>query len=106
MGPVLGTIAIMISLTALWFTVEVARRVDHRGDGMVRPHVRTLKARLAETNSRIGDLEARLSQLETRLVATHMESRAARDLAEETRSIRHGLRRSKNAMDRVHSYHA
>jgi len=106
MGPVLGTIAIMISLTALWFTVEALRRIDLRGDGMVRPHVRGLKGRMAETNTRIGDLEARISQLETRLMATHMESRAARDLAEETRSIRHGLAKSRQAMQRVNTYNA
>ena len=28
MGAVLGTIAIVISLTALWFTVEILRRLD------------------------------------------------------------------------------
>lgn len=106
MGATLGTIAIMISLTALWFTAEAVRRVDRRGDGILRPHMRTFKARLAETNSRIGDLEARLAQVETRLLAIRMESRAARDLADETRSIRDGLQRSRRAMERAHTYHA
>jgi len=106
MGAALGTIAIVISLTALWFAVEVLRRLDTRGDGMIRPHLRSLKVRLSETNARISDLESRLAQVETRLTATHMESRAARDLAEETRSIRHGLKRSRKATGHVQAYHA
>ena len=106
MGAVLGTIAIVISLTALWFAVEVLRRVDARGDGLIRPHLRSLKVRLSETNRRISDLEVRLVQVENRLTATRLESRAARDLAEETRAIRHGLRRSREATNRTQAYHA
>ena len=106
MGAVLGTIAIVISLTALWFAVEVLRRVDARGDGLVRPHLRSLKVRLSETNHRIRDLEMRLAQVENRLTVTRLESRAARDLAEETRAIRHGLRRSRGAINRTQAYHA
>ena len=106
MGAVLGTIAIVISLTALWFTVEVLRRLDARGDGLVRPHLRSLKVRLSESNRRISDLEVRLVQVENRLTATRLESRAARDLAEETRAIRHGLRRSREANNRTQAYHA
>ena len=106
MGAVLGTIAIVISLMALWFTVEVLRRLDARGDGLVRPHLRSLKVRLLETNRRISDLEVRLVQVENRLTATRLESRAARDLAEETRAIRHGLPRSRDAISRTQAYHA
>ena len=106
MGAVLGTIAIVISLTALWFTVEVLRRLDARGESLVRPHLRSLKVRLSETNRRISDLEVRLGQVENRLTATRLESRAARDLAEETRAIRHGLRRSRESINRTQAYHA
>ena len=106
MGAILGTIAIVISLTALWFTVEILRRLDARGNGLVRPHLRNLKVRLSETNRRISDLEVRLAGVESRLTATRIESRAARDLAEETRAIRHGLRRSREATNRTQAYHA
>jgi len=106
MGAVLGTIAIVISLTALWFAVEVLRRFDARGDGLVRPHLRSLKVRMSETNHRIRDLEVRLTQVDNRLKATRLESRAARDLAEETRAIRHGLLRSREAVNRTQAYHA
>ncbi|MDD9875929.1 MAG: hypothetical protein OXR84_00645 [Magnetovibrio sp.] len=95
-----------MGLASIWFTVEAIKRIDGRGDAMVRPHVRALKARLAETNARLGDLENRLSRVEDRMVATRMESRAARDLAEETRSIRHNLQRSRAAYENVQSYHA
>lgn len=105
-GAALGAIAIVISLTALWFAAEALRRLDTRGDGMIRPHLRSLKVRLSETNARISDLEARLAQAENRLTATRMESRAARDLAEETRSIRHGLQRFRKAADRAQAYQA
>ncbi|GEM_PF-1471619 len=105
-GAVLGTIAIVISLTALWFTVEVLRRLDARGESLVRPHLRSLKVRLSETNRRISDLEVRLVQVENRLTATRLESRAARDLAEETRAIRHGLRRSREPTNRTQAYHS
>jgi len=105
MGTILGTIAIFISLTALWFAAEVIRRLDARGDGLMRPHIRGLKARWSETNRRINDLEVRLTQIESRLTATRLESRAARDLAEETRAIRHGLRRSREAANGSRAYH-
>ena len=106
MGAILGSIAILISLTALWFAVEVLRRLDVRGDGLIRPHLRSFKVRLSETNRRISDLEGRLMQVEYRLTATRLESRAAHDLAEETRTIRHGLRRSREAANRTQAYHA
>ncbi|MBT3661503.1 MAG: hypothetical protein HOB37_15975 [Rhodospirillaceae bacterium] len=106
MGVVLGSLAIVISFSALWFTVEAVRRVDVHGDGMVRPHVRALKSRIAETNARMSELDRRLTQLEDRIVTTRMESRAARDLAEETRSIRSGLQRSRAAMKGTQAYHA
>ena len=106
MGAILGSIAIVISLTALWFAVEVLRRLDARGEGLIRPHLRSFKVRLSETNRRISDLEARLTQVEHGLTATRLESRAARDLAEETRIIRLGLRRSRAATNRTQAYHA
>ncbi|MEK9723530.1 MAG: hypothetical protein VW405_08600 [Rhodospirillaceae bacterium] len=106
MGTSLGAIAVIIALLALWFAVEAVRSIDGRGEAMLRPHLRGLKSRMAETNQRISDLEARILKVETRLVTTRMESRAARDLAEETRSIRHGLRRSRRAIEGVHAYHA
>ena len=105
-GIILGTIAIMISLMALWFAAEAIRRLDARGQGLMRPHLRGLKARWSETNHRINDLEVRLAQIESRLTATRLESRAARDLAEETRAIRHGLRRSREAANGSRAYHA
>ena len=106
LGAILGSIAIVISLMALWFVAEVLKRMDARSDGLIRPHLKSFKSRLSETNRRVSDLEMRLAQVETLLSATRLESRAARDLAEETRVIRNGLRRSRIANKRTQAYHA
>ena len=104
MGAVLGAIAIVISLIALWFIAEILRRVDARGEGLARPHLKGIKVRLSETNHRISDLEMRLAQVENRMNATWLESRTSRDLAEETRAIQHGLRRSREAVNLAQAY--
>jgi len=106
MGAVLGTLGFVMGLASIWFTVEAIKRIDGHGDGMIRPHLKTFKMRMAQTNARIGDLEARLTRIEDKMVATRMESRAARDLAEETRVIRHGLQQSRDAMQATNAYQA
>jgi small-conductance mechanosensitive channel len=91
MGIVLGTLGFFMGLTALWFTTEAVRRVDQAGEGLIRPHLRTIKSKIGDTNARISRLETRLENLEQRMLSMFLEERRARDLAQQTETIRQGI---------------
>jgi len=91
MAMVFGILGFIMGLTALWFTAEAVRRVDKNGEGLIRPHLRQIRSKIAETNTRISRLESRLENTEARMLSMFLEERKARDLAAQTGAIREGL---------------
>lgn len=54
MAVLLGTLALVVALVAVWYTVEAVKRIDVRNEAAVRPFVGDLK--------RVVDEEARMLQ--------------------------------------------
>jgi predicted RNase H-like nuclease (RuvC/YqgF family) len=106
MGTILGIIGFVMGMTSIWFTTEAIRRVDKSGEGLIRPHLRGLKAKIGETNDRISRLETRLENMEARMLSLFMEERKARDLAEQTRAIRQGVAEVRKNFQPTATYNA
>ena len=106
MGTVLGTLGFLMGLTALWFAAEAVRRVDKNGEGLIRPHLRKIHAKITETNTRISRLENRLERTEARMLSMFIEERKARDLMAQTDAIRRGAADVRQSFQPTSSYNA
>lgn len=106
MGAVLGSLGFLMGLAALWFTMEAVRRVDKAGEGLIRPHLRSLRSKIAETNARISRLESRLERTEAKMLSLFIEERKARDLMAQTESIRKGVGEVRDNFRPTETYNA
>ena len=106
MGAVLGMLGFVMGLASIWFTVEAVRRVDKAGEGLIRPHLRGLRSKIAETNARISRLETRLEQTEAKMLSLFIEERKARDLMAQTESIRRGISETRENFQPTGTYNA
>lgn len=64
MSMLVAAIAFVMSLGALWFTSEVAKRADARGKILVKPHLANFNAALIRAEQQIRDLSAALEKAE------------------------------------------
>lgn len=64
MSMLVAAIAFAMSLGALWFTSEVAKRADIRGKILVKPHLANFNAALARAEEQIRDLSHSLENAE------------------------------------------
>lgn len=64
MSMLVAAIAFALSLGALWFTSEVAKRSDIRGKILVKPHLASFNAALGRAEQQIRDLSLALEKAE------------------------------------------
>lgn len=64
MSMLVAAIAFTMSLGALWFTSEVAKRADTRGKLLVKPHLANFNAALARAEQQIRDMALSLEKAE------------------------------------------
>jgi len=88
MAVVLGTLAFIMSLGALWLTSEALRRSDGMGEALVRPHLREVKSRLADNRATLHSIDVRLEKLEHQVKILMSVRRAPAELGEQTQAIR------------------
>jgi hypothetical protein len=62
MSMLVAAIAFAMSLGALWFTSEVAKRADIRGKILVKPHLANFNAALSRAEEQIRDLSHSLEK--------------------------------------------
>lgn len=62
MSMLVAAIAFALSLGALWFTSEVAKRADTRGKLLVKPHLANFNAALVRAEHQIRDLSVALEK--------------------------------------------
>jgi len=67
MSMLVAAIAFAMSLGALWFTSEVAKRADIRGKILVKPHLASFNAALARAEEQIRDLSHSLEKAENEI---------------------------------------
>lgn len=67
MATLLGGLAFLLALGALWFTAEILKRMDAAGTGKAGPEIAALKNTVAQRDRAIGVLEGRVATLESRL---------------------------------------
>jgi len=88
MAVVLGTLAFIMSLGALWLTSEALRRSDGMGEALVRPHLREVKSRLADNTAMLHSIDVRLETLERQVKILMSVRQAPAELGEQTQAIR------------------
>ena len=64
MSMLVAAIAFALSLGALWFTSEFAKRADTRGKLLVKPHLANFNAALVRAEQQIRDLSLALEKAE------------------------------------------
>ena len=65
MSIVIGTIALLVALAALWFSAESMKRGSSQNESFIKAHVKPIINSLKETNKVIGDLSKRIGVIET-----------------------------------------
>jgi len=88
MAVVLGTLAFIMSLGALWLTSEALRRSDGLGEALVRPHLREVKSRLADNRATPHSIDVRLETIERQVKILMSANRAPAELVEQTQVMR------------------
>lgn len=64
MAVLLGTLALAVALTAVWFTVEALRRGEGRTEAAVQPDVGALKRAVADEARMLQAVSVRLDAIE------------------------------------------
>jgi len=91
MGAVLGSLAFIMAFGSIWLTAEALRRVDSKGDALIKPYVRDIKARLADNRMLLAELDSRLVSIERQVEVLKSDHQGASDLAEQVDVVRYGL---------------
>lgn len=98
MAVLLGTLALVLALVAVWYTVEAVRRVDFRNEAAVRPFVSDIK--------RVVDEEARLLQaVSVRLDAIERDVRLLKLEGIELGEVEPHVAATRKAVSRVQSFY-
>lgn len=64
MAVLLGTLALLLALVAVWYTVEAVKRVDFRNEAAVRPFVSDLRRAVNEEAQLLQAVSVRLDAIE------------------------------------------
>jgi len=88
MGTVLGVLAFIMGLGAIWFTTEALKRMDDYGTALVKPFVKQMELSLSEARAQSLALEQRLEDLERKVGILRMDHQAVPQIPEDMKSIR------------------
>ena len=98
MAVLLGTLALVIALIAVWYTVEAVKRIDVRNEAAVRPHVSDIK--------RVVDEEARMLQaVSVRLEKIERDVRLLKLEGIEMADVEPHITATRRAVNRVRQYY-
>ena len=91
MGAVLGALAFIMAFGAIWITAEALRRADGKGDALIKPYVRDIKAQLADNRMLLAELDSRLVNIERQVDILKSDHQGTSHLAEQVDVVRYGL---------------
>jgi len=96
MGAILGSLAFIMALVSVWITAEALRRADGKGDALIKPYVRDIKARLANNRMLLAELDSRLVNIERQVEILKSDRQGADGLAEQVDAVRYGLEQARS----------
>ena len=77
LGTILGILAILVALAALWFASDISRRVEEQNRRFFETHVKVLKERLEDSLAKLATVDARAVATEKQVAALLAEHQAA-----------------------------
>lgn len=101
----LALIALLLAFGALWFTSEIARKIDMRGQVSISPNSHTLEESLRHTERQIRELKRGLQAAEQKLQSLDSRNSSLEDDYKELKAPDSGHHRPISTLDILRGAH-
>lgn len=101
----LALIALLLAFGALWFTSEIARKIDMRGQISINPNAHTLQESLRHTERQIRELKRGLQAAERKLQTLDTRNASLEGDYNELKAPETGQHRTVSTLDILRGAH-